>query len=98
MPDAISNTSPFIYLHRIGVLDWLPRLFSEIWTPSAVVLELEEGRLKGYDVPNTNQQPWLKVKDPESIPSAWLPLDLGAGELAAMALAMEKPDVHSFAR
>jgi hypothetical protein len=27
MPDAISNTSPLLYLHRIGAINWLPRLF-----------------------------------------------------------------------
>ena len=29
MTDAISNTSPLVYLHRAGVLDWLPRLNGE---------------------------------------------------------------------
>jgi len=43
MPEAISNTSPLLYLYRTGALEWLPELFSEIWIPRAVVLELEEG-------------------------------------------------------
>jgi hypothetical protein len=30
MPEAISNTSPLLYLYRIEVLDWLPELFTEI--------------------------------------------------------------------
>jgi len=42
-----------------------------------VLAELEEGRLRGYDVP-----------DGASL--NWLALDLGAGELAAMALALER--------
>jgi hypothetical protein len=50
--EAISNTSPLLYLYRGGVLDWLPLLFSEIWIPNAVVLELKEGQHRGYDVPN----------------------------------------------
>ena len=36
MSKAISNTSPLLYLHRIGVLNWLPRLFTEIWIPKAL--------------------------------------------------------------
>ena len=43
MPEAITNTSPLIYLHRVEALEWLPQLFDEIWTPPAVVDELNEG-------------------------------------------------------
>lgn len=46
MPEAISNTSPLLYLYRIETLDWLPELFTQIWTPMAVVHELQEGRRK----------------------------------------------------
>ena len=27
MPEAISNTSPLLYLYRIEALNWLPELF-----------------------------------------------------------------------
>lgn len=91
MAKAISNTSPLLYLYRIDALDWLPKLFTEIWTPSAVVLELEEGQHRGYDVPDLKDHGWLKVVDPRATPSEWLALDLGKGELAAMALALENP-------
>ena len=91
MPDAISNTSPLIYLYRIGVLEWLSELFDEVWIPTAVMEELEEGHQKGYDVPNPNKYSWMKNEDPHAMPSEWLVLDLGPGELASMALALEKP-------
>ncbi len=91
MPDAIVNTSPLVYLYRVGALDWLFKLFGEIWVPSAVVRELDEGRRRGYDVPNAGDYAWLVVVDPRSIPSEWLTLDLGPGEIAAMALALENP-------
>jgi len=91
MPEAISNTSPLLYLSRIEALGWLPRLFTEIWTPGAVVHELQEGRRKGYDVPNPADSAWLHIMEPRSMPSEWLTLDLGAGELAALALALEHP-------
>lgn len=91
MPKAISNTSPLLYLYRIGVLEWLPRLFDEVWTPDPVRSELEAGRKKGYDVPDPADYAWLKIVNPKIMPSEWLSLDLGAGEISAMALALEYP-------
>ena len=92
MPEAISNTSPLLYLHRIGALQWLPRLFQDIWAPTAVVAELQEGRSRGYDVPDLTVLRWVQIVEPRSIPAEWLALDLGRGELAAMAMARENPD------
>jgi predicted nucleic acid-binding protein len=89
---AISNTSPLLYLYRIGGIQWILRLFSEIWVPEAVKNELQEGRRKGYDVPNLDDYSWLNIVNPKSAPSEWLALDLGMGEIAAMALALENPD------
>lgn len=91
MTKVISNTSPLLYLYRIGAITWLPKLFDEIWTPEAVKSELLAGRSKGYDVPNPADFTWLQVINPKSMPSEWLALDLGAGELSAMALALENP-------
>lgn len=92
MLKAISNTSPLLYLYRIGGIEWLPKLFDEIWTPEAVRNELQAGRSKGYDVPNLDDYSWISIVSPKSTPSEWLALDLGVGELAAMALALENPD------
>lgn len=89
MPDAISNTSPLLYLHRTDALGLLPHLFGKIWTTNEVLIELEEGRRRGFDVPEPNRIPWIDVVKPQSIPSEWLALDLGAGELSVMALALE---------
>jgi predicted nucleic acid-binding protein len=89
MADAISNTSPLVYLYRIGGLEWLRHLFAEIWVPQAVIEELEEGIRRGYDVPEPDRHHWLRVVNPTLIPSEWLALDFGPGELAAMALALE---------
>jgi len=92
MLKAISNTSPLLYLYRIDGIDWLPKLFDEIWIPEAVKNELQAGRTKGYDVPNPDDYSWLAIVNPKSTPSEWLALDLGAGEIAAMALALENSD------
>ena len=89
MPKAITNTSPLLYLYRIGAISSLAKLFDEVWAPDAVKDELLAGRSKGYDVPNSVDYPWLRIVNPKSMPSEWLALDLGAGEIAAMALALE---------
>jgi predicted nucleic acid-binding protein len=91
MAEAISNTSPLLYLYRIGALDWLAKIFQDVWVPGAVTLELKEGQRKGYDVPVPSSYSWLKIVEPKFMPSEWLALDLGIGELAAMALALENP-------
>ncbi len=82
MPEAISNTSPLLYLHQISVLDWLPSLFGEVWVPATVVLELEEGGRKGCNVPDLKSYEWINFVEPQAMPSEWLALDLGPGELA----------------
>ena len=91
MSKAISNTSPLLYLYRVGAIDWLPIMFDEIWTTEAVRNELLAGQTKGYDVPISVNYPWLRTVNPKNMPSEWLALDLGAGELSAMALALENP-------
>jgi predicted nucleic acid-binding protein len=89
MPEAITNTSPVLYLHRIGVLEWLPQLCDDIWIPQAVVDELQVGRRNGYEVPIPETYPWLEVVEPRAVPSEWLSLDLGPGELAVLAIALD---------
>ncbi len=92
MAKAISDTSPLVYLYRIGGLDWLPVLFEDVWVPSAVVQELATGRTLGYDVPDPTKYAWLRLVDPHAVPSEWLVADLGAGEIATLALAFEHPE------
>jgi predicted nucleic acid-binding protein len=92
VPDAICNTSPLLYLYRAGALSWLRELFGQVWLPGAVVEELREGQRRGYDVPDPKRYTWLAVVEPQAMPSEWVALDLGPGELAAMALALENPD------
>ena len=89
MPEMISNTSPLLYLYRIGVLEWLPTLCSDIWIPQAVARELQEGQRRGYDVPLPGAYTWLQIVEPRAVPSEWLALDIGAGELSVLALGLE---------
>ncbi|WP_089945448.1 DUF3368 domain-containing protein [Candidatus Entotheonella palauensis] len=91
MPEVITNTSPMLYLYRIGVLEWLPQLCDNIRIPQAVVDELEVGQRNGYEVPTPGHYPWLEVVEPRAVPSEWLSLDLGPGELAVLAIALDHP-------
>ena len=49
-PEVMVNTSPLLYLHQLGYLELLQRLYSQILTPSAVIEELAIGKNKGIDV------------------------------------------------
>lgn len=90
MPEAIVNTSPLVYLHRAGALEWLHQLFSEVWVPAAVVQELEEGLRKGHQVPQVGEYPWMRIIAPSV--SEWLATDLGPGEISVIALGLENPE------
>src|SRR5215211_5471245 len=48
------------------------------WIPEAIKNELQEGRSKGYDVPDPADYPWLNVVNPKSMPSEWLALEYRA--------------------
>ena len=82
MPKAISNTSPLLYLYRIDAINLLSKMFDEVLTAESVKNELLAGRSKGYEVPNPADYSWLNIVNPKSMPSEWLALDLGVGELA----------------
>jgi predicted nucleic acid-binding protein len=69
MPQAISNTSPLLYLYRIDRLTWLQQLFEEIWIPEAVVQELNEGARSGFDVPDVEEYDRFKIVNPSHMPS-----------------------------
>ncbi len=93
MSNAACSVSPILYLYRIGALDWLPRLFDEVWMPTAVLEDLLEARFIGLDVPSPFDLPWVKYEDPQlTVPSAWMSLELSSGEVAAMSLVFENAD------
>ena len=80
-----------MYLHRTDALNWLPNLCEEVRIPQAVAEELSEGRQRGYNVPRLQGYEWLTIAAPGAVPSQWLNVDLGAGELAVLTLALEHP-------
>lgn len=89
---VISNTSPIFYLHRIGLLELLKRLYGEIIIPNAVLEELEDGRKAGEDIPSIKEHNWIKVRH-ISVPSSIKIIpDLGKGEAEVLALGLEERD------
>ncbi len=83
---VISNTSPLLYLYRIGELDLLKRMYDRISVARQVVEELAAGvdnvlPVESYD--------WVEIHD-VSIPSTLKMVpDLGSGEAGTIALALE---------
>lgn len=89
MPEFICNTSPFQYLHQVGHLGILPALAGPVIVPRAVREEIEIGRAAGYDLPDLGALPWVAIRQPASWPALPLAADLGQGEAAVLALALE---------
>ena len=89
MADAVSNTSPLIYLHRIGRFQLLPQVFGRVIVPTQASQELDRGRALGRDVPQLANLPWLEIR--AAVTAHDYP-DLGAGETGALDLARALPD------
>ena len=92
MPDIFCNTSPLQYLHQIGQLELLPGLVPRIAVPTAVADKLAEGRRLGLDLPVPETLTWVDVRRPRSEVVLPLAADLGRGETAVLALALESAD------
>jgi len=92
MPDiVISNTSPIFYLHRLGQLELLHRLYGRILVPEAVVGELKAGGDQGEDVPDIANYDWIEVRSVHVPEVVSLIMDLGPGEAQVLAMALENP-------
>ena len=92
MPEFICNTSPLQYLHQLGQLRIIPALTAGIIVPAPVIAELEAGRALGCDVPDVRGLSWIAIRQPVSAPALPLAADLGRGEAAVLALALESRD------
>lgn len=92
MPDiVISNTSPIFYLHRLGQLELLHRLYGRILIPEAVSEELRAGRDQGEDVPDIANYDWIEIQSVHLPEVVSLIMDLGPGEAQVLAMALENP-------
>ena len=87
---AVTNTSPLIYLSRIGRLD-LFRHYREVLIPEKVLEEIEAGRKRGHpealDVRRLVRTRNARVVRVPKVRREW---NLGPGETAAIALALRE--------
>lgn len=81
---VVADTSPLIYLSRVGALGLLHTLFGEVVVPRAVWTEVVEQRTAAPGLDALRIANWLRVVDQE-LPV--LDLGLDAGETAAILLA-----------
>ena len=92
MPEVVSNTSPLLYLHQLGLLELLQRLYTRVRIPPAVAHELGEGASLGHDVPAVRDLSWIEVSEVREERVLPLATNLGAGEREAIALAIQIED------
>ena len=80
----IADASPLIELHRLGKVDYLDRLFKNIYTTESVKKECK------FDLPD-----WIKIEEPrDDTKRIFRKLGFEKGELSAVALAHEKNIKH----
>ena len=90
MLDVFCNTSPLQYLHQVGKLEVLPRLFEQVQVAEAVVAELAEGRKRKVSLPDIGRLPWITTRV-ASDAKRLIP-NLGRGEAETIALGLEAPN------
>jgi predicted nucleic acid-binding protein len=88
---VVSNSTPLIYLAKIGKLDLLRILFGETLIPKEVWIEVVEkgkslGQKDAYVVENAIAQGWIKVADVDPVE---MPIELDKGEEEALSLAKQ---------
>ena len=92
MPEMpIVNTSPIFYLHRLGLLQILNRLYGDVTIPEAVRDESEKGREQGEDVPQLENYAWIQIMNVDMPEYLKLIVDLGLGESEVLAIATNHP-------
>ncbi len=95
MPAVVSDSSPLVYLTRLGEFELLHRLYESVLVPEAVWREVA---VDGRGLPESDslraaiETGWIKVERPSgSWDEAGLPRGhLGPGEIEAMLLARER--------
>lgn len=87
---VVSDTTPLLYLARVGRLDVLCELYVEVVVPQTVWDELVEARPDAPGVVAVRAAAWLRVVPDVSAPDdvAGVLAEIDAGEAAAIAVAL----------
>ncbi len=92
MADVVSNTSPLSYLHKLGCLEILRDLFGTVIVPTAVVVELRDGRERGHDLPDPESLAWVTVAPAQPLSLRLSTIgNLDPGEAAVLDCALSSP-------
>ena len=87
-PALVCDTSPLLYLGRLGQAQLLPLLFQPVYMPEQVIMELATGRLLMPDTIDPTKLPWITPVAVTDAEIASLPLHrLGLGECAVLGFA-----------
>lgn len=91
MSGVVSNSTPLIYLAKVGRIDLLRKVFKTVYIPREVKNEVvDKGKLLGekdaYIIEKAISEGWLKVLPVKKIE---VPIKLHEGEIAALSLAKE---------
>jgi predicted nucleic acid-binding protein len=89
---VVSDTTPLLYLARVGQLHLLCELYVEVVVPQTVWDELVEARPDAPGVGVVRAATWLRVVPDVAAPTGAVELlaDIDAGEAAAIALALDR--------
>jgi predicted nucleic acid-binding protein len=93
MPAVVSDSSPLVYLTRLGCLTWLRDFYGEVLIPPAVWREIVEtgaGLPEAMATTRASEAGWLRVQAPATCLALSAPGEqLDPGELEAISLAAE---------
>ena len=88
MPKIVSNTTPIISLLKLNRLELFHKIYKQIYIPTAVYNEIEEGKAKGY-YKDLSKIDWINIIEIQDKQAVKYFLDLDAGEAEAIVLATE---------
>jgi len=90
-PEAVVNTSPLIFLDKIGLLELLGSLYQKLWITEAVFEEIRAGDQGTELEKKLKNFPWVETALMSDPPQELLEWDLGRGETSVIALARQHP-------
>ena len=94
MPEsAVVNSSPLIFLSKVGLLDWLQLAADTVVVPEAVAREINRRRPADVTANALARTSWLRIVAVPAIPAVIQSWDLGPGESAVLAHAYTHPGV-----
>lgn len=92
MPNAIADTTCIQYLYQVELLDLLPQLYGKVTIPTAVSIELLQGKALGISLPDVTTLSWLAIAQVPVIQLAPTIPNLGMGEREVISLSQLTPN------